>query len=244
MGYAVDVVFTAKDAVQPSQRGDVIIIIDVLRCCSTVITALANGAICIVPAKTVTEARGLKKTNPELVLAGERKGLKPKGFELGNSPLQFTEDAIGGKQLVLTTTSGTRAITICRNAQWVLIGAILNAASVAKVALRISEKEKGGISLVLSGTDGRFSLEDFVSAGLILDNFQSKNVEYSDSALASLLALKQCRGHLCDVIKSTHHAKYLAGIGLEKDVEFCCQIDEYPIVPFFHNGVLVPLQIR
>ena len=244
MGYSADVAFTAKDAIRVSQRGDVSIIVDVLRCCSTVVTALANGATGIIPAKTVTEAKSLKKKHPELVLAGERKGLKPKGFDLGNSPTQFTSHAVGGKQLVLTTTSGTRAISFCKNAQWMLIGAILNAGAVAKAVSRIAEKEKRGIALVLSGTNGSFSLEDFVCAGLILDNLSLNSVAYSDSARASLLTLKQSREHLCDIIGSTQHAKYLKGIGLERDVEFCCQMDIYQIVPFFHNGVLVSLELE
>ena len=244
MEYSADVAFTAKDAIRVSQRGDVSIIIDVLRCCSTVVTALANGATGIIPAKTVMEARSLKKKHPKLILAGERKGLKPKGFDLGNSPIQFTPHAVGGKQLVLTTTSGTRAISFCKDAKWLLIGAILNAGAVAKAALRIAEKEERGIALVLSGTNWSFSLEDFVCAGLILDNLSLNGVAYSDSARASLLTLRQSRERLCEIIGSTQHAKYLRGIGLQKDVEFCCQMDIYLIVPFFCSGALVPLELE
>ena len=243
MGFSVDVAFTAKDAIGSSQR-EVVVIIDVLRCGSTVVTALANGAASMIPVETVTEAKSLHKKHPEFVLAGERKGLRPKGFDLGNSPIQFTPSAVKEKHVILTTTSGTRAISSCKNARWMLIGAILNAGATAKAASRIAEKENRGIQFVLSGTNGSFSLEDFICAGFIIDNLSLNNIEYSDSASASLLTLKQSSVRLCEIIQNAQHAKYLKGTGLERDVEFCCRVDAYEIVPFFSNGLLVPLNLR
>ena len=151
----VSLEFSAKDALKAVQRGDAVIVIDVLRCYSTIVTALAKGAEGVIPTKTVNEARGLHKKHSELILAGEKGGIKPRGFDLGNSPLEFSPQAIGGKRIIFTTTSGTKAIVLSQKTRWVLIGALLNAEAVAKAALKIAEKEKVGISLVLSGREGK-----------------------------------------------------------------------------------------
>lgn len=243
MNLLVSLEFTAKDAVKAVQRRNVVIVIDVLRCCSTIVTALANGAKGVIPTKTVMEARTLHKKNPEFTLAGERKGLKPRGFDLGNSPLEFSADAVKEKHIILTTTSGTRAIALSKNARWVLIGALLNAEAVAKAALKIAEKENSGISLVLSGKEKHFSLEDFICAGLIVESLPINKVECSDAALASLLAFQESRRSLYTIIQKGRHAQYLKNIGLEEDVRFCSQTNMFKIVPFLRKEMIIPLKV-
>jgi len=227
--------------VKAVQRKDVVVVIDVLRCCSTIITALANGAEGVLPTKTVKEARALHKKFPRFILAGERRELKTGGFDLGNSPYEFSPEAIEGKRIIMTTTSGTRAITLSKNAKWVLIGAFLNAEAVAKAALTIAERETTGISLVLSGRKGRFSLEDFICAGLIVEHLPMNKVQLDDAALASLLAFRQSRESLYTILQKGRHAQYLRTIGFEDDVKFCSKANVFEIVPFLKNGIVVPL---
>ncbi|MDH5596295.1 MAG: 2-phosphosulfolactate phosphatase, partial [Candidatus Bathyarchaeota archaeon] len=117
---------SAKDTLKAVSRKDVLVVIDVLRCCSTIVMALANGAKEVIPTKTIREAQALHKKHPEFLLAGERKGLKPIGFNLGNSPLEFSSNIVKEKHVVLTTTSGTKAICSSKKARWVLIGAFFN----------------------------------------------------------------------------------------------------------------------
>ncbi|MBS7654517.1 2-phosphosulfolactate phosphatase, partial [Candidatus Bathyarchaeota archaeon] len=111
MSIKVNIEFLAKDSEKAAKRGDLIIIIDALRCCSSIVTALANGAEAIIPVKTLREAYRIHARNPKYLLAGERGGLKPRGFDLGNSPLEYTSERVHGKIILLTTTSGTTAIT-------------------------------------------------------------------------------------------------------------------------------------
>ena len=233
--------FFVKDAAKAVQIGDVVIVIDVLRCCSTIVTALANGARGIMPTKSLKEARILHDKHPEFILAGERRGMKPKGFDLGNSPLEFAREKVKGKHVILTTTSGTKAIVLSKNARWVLMGALLNAETVAKTALKIAEEEKVGISLVLSGKSRHFFIEDFICAGAVAESFQVDNVMYSDAVLAPLFCFRQARGRLKGVIQSGRHATYLKSLGFGDDVEFCSQLNVFRIVPFLRGGVIVPL---
>ena len=233
--------FTAKDIAKAVQRGNVIIVIDVLRCCSTIVTALANAAEGVIPTKTVREARVLHKKHPEFILAGERRGIKPKGFDLGNSPLEFSPQKVKRKHIILTTTSGTKAIISSKNAKYVFTGAFLNAEATAKAALRIAEREGTGISLISAGTNGRFSLEDFICAGAIAKGFSADNVEHSDAVLAALLAFQQARKSLDRVIQSGYHARYLISQGFEEDVKFCSQLNILKIVPFLNGETIVPL---
>ena len=238
----INLEFTLNNVVRAVQRRDAVIVIDVLRCCSTIVIALANGAKGVISAKTLREARTLHENHPEFVLAGERGGLKPKGFDLGNSPLEFSSEKVMGKHIILTTTSGTKAIALSKNARWVLIGAFLNAKAVAEAALKIAEREGIGISLALSGRKRRFSLEDFICAGAIAESLPIEKVEQSDASFAALLTFQQARVSLNNVIQRGYHAQYLKSIGLKKDVEFCCQTNVFEIVPFLKEGMIIPLK--
>jgi len=232
---------TAKDIANAVQRANIIIVIDVLRCCSTIVTALANAAEGVIPTKTVREARVLHKKHPEFILAGERRGIKPKGFDLGNSPLDFSPQKVKGKHIILTTTSGTKAIISSKKAKYVFTGAFLNAEATAKAALRIAEQEGTGISFIPAGTNGRFSLEDFICAGAIAKGFSADNVEHSDAVLAALLAFQRAWKSLDRVIQSGYHARYLISQGFEEDVKFCSQLNVFKIVPFLKDETTVPL---
>ncbi len=229
----VSLELSAKDAVKAVSRGDVLVVIDVLRCCSTIVTALANGAEEVIPTKTIIEAQALSKKHPEFLLAGERRGIKPKGFDLGNSPLEFSPNIVKEKHVILTTTSGTKAICLSKNARWVLIGAFCNAEAVAKTAFKIAEKEKIGISFVLSGAHGRFSLEDFMCAGAIVENLLTDKIECSDAVLAASLTFQRSCRQIIKIIQRGSHARYLKDIGYEDDVKFCCQLNAYPVVPVY-----------
>jgi len=231
--------FTAKDIRVAVQRRDVIIVIDVLRCCSTIVTALANAAEEIIPTRTVREARMLHKNHPELILAGERGGIKPHGFDCGNSPLEFTYQKVKGNRVVLTTTSGTKAIVLSKNAEYVFTGAFLNAEAIAKATVTVAEREETGISFITAGSDRCFSLEDFICAGAIARCLPSERAEHSDVVWAALLAFQQAHKSLYEIIRSGRHARRLKSLGFEEDVKFCCQLDVSQFVPFLKGDSIV-----
>jgi len=237
----VNVEFLAKDATKAVGRGDLIIVIDVLRCSSTIVTALYNGARAIIPAKTLSEARKLRAKNPEYLLAGERGGLRPPDFDLGNSPLEYVREKVFGKTIILTTTSGTLALINSRGAKWVLVGSFLNARAVAEKAFSIACEEEVGISIIQAGTEGRFSLEDFICSGAILSRLPDESVGFSDSAQAALLAFRYAKNDLYANLMRSNHSKKLIKLGFGEDIKFSSQMDIYAIVPLFRGGIITKI---
>ncbi|RLI01946.1 2-phosphosulfolactate phosphatase [Candidatus Bathyarchaeota archaeon] len=238
MNIKVNLELTAKETAEAVRRGNIMVVIDVLRCTSSMINALANGARRIIPVKTVREAYRLKSKYPEYLLAGERGGTKPEGFDFGNSPLEFTREKIQGKTLIFTTTSGTAALIRCRNAKSVLIASFLNVSSVASRALKIASREEREISIIPSGRKGEFSLEDFLCGGAIVEKLTELNVILSDSAFASLLSFRQAKNSLLNQIMKGEHAQNLVKLGFREDVKFCCQVDLFDITPSLKNGAI------
>lgn len=194
----------------------------------------------MVPVRMVKEAREIVKCRSEFVLAGERKGIRPPGFDYGNSPAAFSRLDLSGKSLVLTTTNWTATISRAKGARHVLIGAFLNASSVAGSAFSLAEEENCGVTLALAGKRGDFSLEDFLGADAIA-NYFPEDVALSDAAQAALLAYCGAEGSLLDVVKRGSHGKYFISIGFEEDVELCTQISKYSIVPHLRNNAIVKL---
>jgi 2-phosphosulfolactate phosphatase len=186
----------------------------------------------------MNEAYELRREHPSYLLAGERRGLKPRRFDFGNSPLEFTREKVYGRTVVFTTTSGTAALTRSRRAESVLIGAFLNARSVATAANKLAEIKGIGISLVLSGRRGHFSFEDFVCAGAIAERLHGKKADLSDATFAALLAFKQAKDNLCECIMMGEHAKHLIELGFRRDIEFSCQLDLLQIVPIYKDGII------
>jgi 2-phosphosulfolactate phosphatase len=231
-----DVELRARDAGKAVGRGDLIIVIDALRSGTSILNALTNGAEAVVPAVTLKEAYELRGHHPEYILAGERGGHKPTGFDLGNSPLEFTRERVEGKTLVITTTSGTTALVRSKAAKWVLVGGFLNALAAARKAEQIAARETIGVSFVLSGEKGKFSLEDFLCAGAIAKGFATGKAHYSDKVQAALLAFKQAENDLIGNVMKAKHAEHLVQQGFKGDVDFSCRLNVFRTVPMYADG--------
>lgn len=204
-------------------EGKAAVVIDVLRATSTMVTALACGYTEIQPCRGLVEARNLR--GPGVVLGGERGGLPPEGFDKGNSPLEYQER--GGGRLVMTTTNGTRAFAAARTAQCVLAGAFLNLHAVAGTLKRLGLP----VVLVCAGTGEDFALEDALFAGALAcamnDPHPSGSIHkaYGKDLLGSM--------------SQSRNGRRLLALGLEKDIEWCCQVDRYGTVPIMDaNGLL------
>jgi 2-phosphosulfolactate phosphatase len=211
-------------------RGKVCVAIDVLRASSTVVTALALGAQEVVPAASLRRARSLARRSGYL-LCGERGGLPPPHFHLGNSPAQLRPEVVGGKGLVLTTSNGTRLLASLAEAKGVLVGCLLNREAVARAALAVD----GPVALVCAGEGGgrRLALEDVIGAGAILDAALSlePSLILDDSARLARWAFLACRDDLAGALANTQHGLYLLSLGLRDDVNFCARLDVWDVVP-------------
>ena len=125
--------------VEPEElRGATVVMIDTLRASTTIVAALANGAAAVIPLLRVEDvhARTSEWVRKQIVLGGEREGVKIDLFDLGNSPAEYSGDVVEGKTVLFTTTNGTRALEQCRQAHAVLIGALTNLSAICHAIRR------------------------------------------------------------------------------------------------------------
>ena len=223
--------------------GAAVVVIDVLRATTVIAHALAAGAREVSPCLEVDEALQIAAGLPsgEAVLGGERGGLKIEGFDLGNSPDEFTPASVGGKTVVFTTTNGTRAMMHCRQARRVLIGAFVNASAVVEALA-----SEDNVRLLCAGTRGEVTREDVLFAGLVADALllRHEKVEPSPEINDQLLIARDCwrafrtshsdkdlSAALAVTLRSTQGGRNLTKIGLAHDIDVAAEIDRYALTP-------------
>jgi 2-phosphosulfolactate phosphatase len=210
-----------------------VVVIDVLRATSVITTALNNGASDVVVKVEVEDA--LKLKNDVTLLGGERRALKIEGFDLSNSPLEYTREKVENKRIVLTTTNGTKTIHRAALADKIYIGSILNGRAVANVLA----KEGRNIIIACAGTQGNFSLDDFICAGkIIYDLYNINHISTDDFAASAYMAYRDNKNDMISYIKMASHYKYLISLGLKKDIDYCFTEDIIEIVPEVRNGYI------
>jgi 2-phosphosulfolactate phosphatase len=214
----------------------VFVVVDVLRATSTMVTAFMNGCTSIVPVADVEEAFRLANgAMGDALIGGERGGLAVKGFDLGNSPREYTAGQVQGKMIIMTTTNGSRAFRSLPESTTGIVASFLNLGAVARYCLR----QARDFVLMPSGREGGFSLEDTVCAGGIVEMVRKElqnTPELTDAALASGILYDHARGNLVAMFRSSVHGRYLMELGMEKDLEYCAQTDVTSIVPIYRDG--------
>lgn len=229
----VDLIISADDIKKDKVLQKSAVVIDMLRATSVITTAINNGCKRVIPVLTIEEAMATKeRLEKEVILGGERKGLKIDGFDFSNSPLEYTREVIEGKTLVMTTTNGTRAIRGSLNAANILIGSVLNGRAVAE---RLAEL-KNDVVIVNAGTYGEFSIDDFICSGYII-NCLSKitTVELSDVAITANYIYSN-NEDINGFAKFAKHYKRIKELNLLEDFEYCCRKDIIKIVPEVIGG--------
>jgi 2-phosphosulfolactate phosphatase len=214
-------------------------VIDILRSSVSLITALANGAGPIHLFETPDQAREKAESigRESALLCGERNGRKVDGFDLGNSPAEYTRGAVEGRTLLFTSTNGSRMTLMASgSARRVVIAGFANVSSAAHALARGG----GDCVLACSGKEGRFSLEDAVCAGMLAERIRSgaARCRLSDETRAAVLLYGHFKDDLEGLLDSCEHGVYLKSIGMQRDLPLCAKIDETDIVPVYQNGVL------
>ncbi len=224
--------------------GRVVAVIDVLRASTTIATALANGARSVVPVETADIAISMAKQfeHSEVTLAGERKMLPIPGFDIGNSPLEFTAAAIGGRTVLLTTTNGTRALTNLHGTRDVVIGAYVNHAAVSAM-LRAAARAEIDISIVCAGDEGHFSLEDAACAGRYVRSVSQrmKSIVLNDAACACEIIDRKYGDNIEKIFRDSTHGQALAEAGFNDDLVACAAVDSHPVVPIYQDRQITPI---
>ncbi|HEX8696466.1 MAG TPA: 2-phosphosulfolactate phosphatase [Longimicrobium sp.] len=232
----LDILLTPGELLPGDIAERTVVVIDVLRASSTIVEALGAGARTLYPVASVEEALRLANTlgREEVLLCGERKALPIDGFDLGNSPREFTAGKVAGKTLVMSTTNGTVALTAAAAAKRVVIGSFLNLSAVVADLAR----PKVEPVLVCAGREGKFGLEDAVCAGRIAAAVMARRKrerwELNDGAHAAV-ALGEQFADLEALLAKTAAGRQIVEAGLEEDLPFCARADLHDIVPVFHD---------
>jgi len=238
-------VFPLPTLVDPEElAGATAVVIDVLRATTTMLYALEAGAREVIPCLEIDEARRLAASLPrsQVLLGGERGGLRIEGFDLGNSPFEHDASVVAGKTLVMTTTNGTRAMGCCRTAETVFIGAFVNAAALVDRLIGGSK-----IALVCAGSDGDITRDDVLFAGLLVERLRRRStmafrlnaqaIKAQENWLSSLPTLMAIGAEklppplLADQLRKSIAGQKLVSIGMEDDLYAAAQLDRFNIVP-------------
>ncbi len=213
-----------------------VVVIDVLRATSCMVTALAGGATEIIPCLTPQEALDTAVAFPpgSFLLGGERAARPLPGFDVGNSPLEYAPDKVRGKRIISTTTNGTIAIrsAIASGADNVFLGSFLNSSAVAAVLKRAEE-----VIILCAGTLGNFSLDDFAVAGRLVALLAADHDSPSlnDAAATALVLYRHHEDRLAHLLSSSVHGQAMVKAGMEQDIEHCAQVDIFAVVPQWHG---------
>ncbi|WP_219836430.1 2-phosphosulfolactate phosphatase [Paenibacillus sp. R14(2021)] len=232
----IEVISNVNEAQADRFAHRTVIAIDVLRATSTIVAALEAGASGIYPVETVLEARAMQCSGH--LLAGERFCRKIPGFDLGNSPEEFTNDLVRGRRVVLTTTNGTRALHKAMRADYVLAGSLTNAAACAQAAAQL----RRDLVLLCAGSHNEFALEDGLCAGMIIHELQAISAsgsEMNDLGTAMLGLYKNSSSRLHELLLASTTGRKLVKNGSGRDVEYCSQVNISRVVPRIQGDMLV-----
>ena len=242
----IDVLLTPADlanaeALLPESQ---VVIFDVLRATSTIVTALHNVAREVRlfdSLDAVRAAKGSGGMGLPVVLAGAETCLQPADFAVGNPPREQVTAQVGGATVLLATTNGTRAAVRARGAKHLFAGSLLNATATAQVLA--PNLESAHTLLVCAGTDGRLALEDSLGAGAVLFSLLAHtyraDLPFTDGAWLAYHAFSAVRPRLGAALRLGQGAINIIEAGLEEDIDFCARIDTMPVVAGIEPGTLV-----
>jgi len=201
----------------------IVVIIDIFRATSSICYGIDNGAEAIIPVSQVEECAAYAEKGLDYLLAAERDGKVVEGF--------------AGKTIVLTTTNGTHALHLSRGAKKVVIGSFLNLTSLCNWL----NSQNENFLLVCAGWKNNFNLEDTLFAGAVADQLKHSNFKLDDAAIAANDLYQIGKYDINAYLKKTSHSERLKKLGIEKDIEFCLQVDLTTAIPVLDGEQLVRL---
>jgi len=235
----LETLFTPEEIKNTELAGKLVVIIDVLRASSTIVTALANGCRGFIPILSPDKAKKKAQEfeNERVLLGGEREGIKIEGFDLGNSPREYKKEVAKGKTIIFSTTNGVKTLEMVKGAHRIIIGSFLNLQAVCDYCTNY----EGDISIICAGRKGKFSLEDTACAGMMVNSLRdvfSGDHQGIDANLTAQLLYVKFGNNILEILRKSQHGQYLESIGLGEDLKFCSQLDLFHIVPIFRDGII------
>ena len=213
----------------------IVVVADVFRATSCMVTAFAYGVNSITPVATIDECRLLQERG--YLAAAERNARRVEGFELDNSPFTYMDERIRGADVGMTTTNGTLAITKSRSAVKVLVGSFLNLEAISSYL----KTERYDVMVLCAGWKGRVNLEDTLFAGALVDRLKDNYAIAEDSALMAWRLYCQGKDNLPSYLSTSSHVRRLQRLGIQKDITYCLQHDLYDVIPVLRGSALVSM---
>lgn len=216
-------------------RDKVVVVVDILRATSCMTTAIAHGVKSITPVATLEECKKLQAEG--YIAAAERDGKMAQGFDLGNSPFSYMSAQLKGRQIALTTTNGTVAITRSRHAHQVIVGSFLNLSAV----IDYLKSQNRNVLISCAGWKGKFNLEDTLYAGALVSGLKDDFESGCDAPIAAESLYDTARSNLFEFLSNSSHVNRLRRLNIQKDIDFCLNIDEYKVIPVLKDGQIVEM---
>ncbi|MCX6219322.1 2-phosphosulfolactate phosphatase [Spirosoma sp.] len=233
----IDVCLTPELLHLHTVENTIVVVADVFRATSCMVTAFAYGVNSIIPVATIEECRSWQERG--YLAAAERNAQRVDGFELDNSPFTYMDEQIRGANVAMTTTNGTLAITKSRSAVKVLVGSFLNLDAIA----RFLQSERYDVMVLCAGWKGRVNMEDTLFAGALVDRLKDSYTMAEDSAMMSWRLYCQGKDNLPSYLANSSHIRRLQRLGIQKDITYCLQHDLYDVVPVLRGNALVSMQV-
>jgi 2-phosphosulfolactate phosphatase len=224
-------------SVFPEFRNDeaIVVVVDVLRATSAIITAFMHGVRRIIPVATLEEAKAYKDKG--YLVAAERDGIVRDFADFGNSPYNFQKEMIRNREIVYSTTNGTQCIMMARHSHRVLIGGYLNLKALADYII----DEQRDLLILCAGWKNKFNLEDTLFAGALAEMVLN-NPDYftiCDSALASIDLWSMAQPDMMHYIEKAAQRHRLKKNGLDDVIEYCHTLDLTTIIPVLNENYLI-----
>lgn len=227
--------FVPKDHLAEGNK--VAVVIDVMRATSSMCVALNSGANGVYFCEEVDEARELaeKLGRENVLLCGERNIVKIDGFDLGNSPADFTKGAVDGRSVITTTSNGTLALRAASQAGDLIVGSFLNRAAVVSYLM----DDERDFVVVCAGRFGKFAIDDALCAGSILRELTHgvDDFELDDAANAAIYLAEYLDGQYEEVLEESASGKALEAASLLKDVHYVAKMDKINTVPILDKEI-------
>lgn len=232
----IDVCFTPDLLHLHAVENTIVVVADVFRATSCMVTAFAHGVNSIIPVATIEECRDWQQRG--YLAAAERNARRVDGFELDNSPFTYMDRQIQGANVAMTTTNGTLAITKSRSAVKVLVGSFLNLEAI----VRYLKTERYDVMVLCAGWKGRVNMEDTLFAGALVERLKDSYAMAEDSAIMAWRLYEQGKDNLAGYLSNSSHIKRLQRLGIQKDITYCLQHDLYDVVPVLRGNALVAME--
>lgn len=215
----------------------IVVVIDIFRATSAIVTAFYNGVSKMIPVASVEEAKEYQRNG--FMAAAERDGEMIEGFELGNSPFGYMNNKIKGKTIAISTTNGTQAIEASRKASKIIIGSFLNLDVVCEYLIA----QQKDVILICAGWKNKFNLEDTLFAGAVVDKItEAQSIKLTcDSAIASKHLYNLAKNDLFAFLENSSHRNRLAKLDLERDIKYCLTLNQCAVIPFMEGKYLVKM---